>query len=128
MTSNGFNKYSGHYYGDIVRQLFVAAGVIMVLTLPFYKYILPVPSLIAVLAIIIVDVAAGLTNPRQAWVMKLDLGISLIAATVFEYHAVTGYASQLDPLFWITQGLAVIFFFALYFSIKSTRGAFLQGK
>ncbi|MEK7630987.1 MAG: hypothetical protein AAB417_03085 [Patescibacteria group bacterium] len=126
--ANGFNKYAGHYYGDVVRQLFIAGGVIMVLTLPFYKYILSVPSFIMVLAIVIIDVAAGLTNPRQAWVMKLDLGISLIAATVFEYHAVTGYETQTEPLFWITQGLAVIFFFALYFSIKSVRGAFLQGK
>lgn len=126
--TNGFSKYSYHYYGDIVRQLFIAGGVVMVLTLPFYKNVLPVPTFIAVLAIIIIDIAAGLTNPRQPWVMKLDLGISLIAATVFEYHAVTGYESQLEPLFWITQGLAVIFFFALYFSIKSARGAFLQGK
>lgn len=126
--ANGFNKYAGHYYGDIVRQLFIAGGVIMVLTLPFYKYVIPVPSFVAVLAIVIIDIAAGLTNPRQLWVMKLDLGISLMAAIVFEYHAVTGYETQTEPLFWITQGLAVIFFFALYFSIKSTRGALLQGK
>src|SRR3989344_1598200 len=69
---------------------------------------------------------AGLTNPLQKWVMALNTGISLIGLITFEYHAVTGYDNLRDPLFWINQGLAFIFFFALYYSTKTVRGAILR--
>src|SRR3989338_342757 len=119
-------RYASHYYGDIVRRLFFIAGLIMLITLSTFKQLLPVPTFVSIFAILIVGFLAGLTNPLQKWVMALNTGISLIGLTTFEYHAVIGYDNLSDPLFWINQGLAFIFFFALYYSIKTVRGAMLR--
>lgn len=119
-------RYASHYYGDIVRRLFFAAGLIMLITLSTFKQLLPVPTLVSIFAILIVGFLAGLTNPLQKWVMVLNTGISLVGLITFEYHAVTGYDNLSDPLFWVNQGLAFIFFFALYYSTKTMRGAMLR--
>jgi len=118
----------GHYYGDIVRRLFIAGGLVMVFTLPFFEHLLPGPYFISILIMLLVGVSAGLTNPTQMWAILLDLVISLFVFVIFEYHAATNYPDKTEPLYWIIQGLAVLFFFALYFSIKSTRGALLKGR
>jgi len=122
------DKYSYHYYGDVVRQLFIAAGILMAVTFPFFEHLLPGPYLVSILIILVVNIAAGLTNPRQPWVIGFDVVLSMFTFIIFEYHAVTNYPDKTDPLYWITQVIAIIFFMALYFSIKSARGAFLQGK
>lgn len=122
------NKWAPHYYGDLVRKFFFAGGLTMVITLAFYKHVLPVPSFFSIIAILVVGIAAGITNPRQKWISVLNTGISLVAFIVFEFHAVEGFDRLDDPLFLITQGLAIIFFLALYFSVKTLRGSLLQGK
>lgn len=111
-----------HYYGDIVRKLFLAAGVIILLALPFIDSLLPLPATILLLVVLATSVVAGLTNPKQLWVMVLDIAVALIGIIAFEGHAIT--RSDGDPVwvFVVDQVLALLFFFALYFSIKSLRG------
>lgn len=111
-----------HYYGDIVRKLFLWGGLIMLLTLPFFNQFLPVPAFVSMLAILVIGLVAGFTNPLQRWVMFLDIVVALVGLIAFEYHAVSQYSVIPLLLFLIDQLLAVIFFFALYFSTKTLRG------
>ena len=110
-----------HYYGDAVRKLFLAAGVIMLVALPFFNQLLPVSVTTSLLAVLVISVVAGLTNPMQRWVMVLDVLLSLAAALVFEYHGIVGYTTSPLFLFLTNQALAIIFFFALYLSVKTLR-------
>lgn len=102
-----------HYYGDIVRKLFLAAGVIMLVSLP---------ATISLLAVLAVTIVAGLTNPRQMWVMWLNAAVSLAGIVAFEYHAILSSGTDPAWLFVVDQVLALLFFFALYYSIKTLRG------
>lgn len=111
-----------HYYGDRVRQLFLVGGVIMLIGIPFFNDYLPVPAIISLSAALLVVIVAGLTNPLQRWVMFIDVPVSLIAALSFEYHAISRIGDIPWLLFGIDQILALLFFFALYFSTKTLRG------
>jgi len=115
-----------HYYGDIVRRLFIVGGMVMVVTYPFFKDRIIAPAIFSVLAIVIVGLAAGLTNPRQQWVMVLDVCISVLGLVFFEYYAITQTATFEELFFWMNQLLAAIFFAAFYYSVKTLRGSFPQ--
>ncbi|MBI1833548.1 MAG: hypothetical protein HYR90_01855 [Candidatus Andersenbacteria bacterium] len=111
-----------HYYGDTVRRLFVAAGIVILVALPFFNDVLPVPTFISLLALLVVNIVAGLTNPMQRWIMFFDVIVSILALLSFEYHAISRYNDIPLALFATDQLLTIIFFFALYYSVKSLRG------
>ncbi|OGF51742.1 hypothetical protein A3H04_02135 [Candidatus Giovannonibacteria bacterium RIFCSPLOWO2_12_FULL_43_11c] len=115
-----------HYYGDIVRKLFVSGDAIMILTYPFFMDRIFFSTSISIFVIVSVGVIAGFLNPRQKWANILTFIISVVALSVFEYHAVTALSGEnknsFDLFFWINQILAIIFFFALYYSAKTIRG------
>ncbi|MEK7576851.1 MAG: hypothetical protein AAB482_04130 [Patescibacteria group bacterium] len=117
-----------HYYGNIIRRLFIVAGIVMLVGNSWLKVLLPVPTFISVLAILLVGIAAGITNPLQKWAMMLNAGIASVLFVVFEYRAIIKYNEVNDPLFLITEGLAIIFFFALYYSTKTVRAIYLKEK
>ena len=112
-----------HYYGDIVRRLFLIAAVLMLITMPFFKDWIFFPTHISVLAVVILALASGFTAPRQTWVYALDLIVSVIGVLVFGFIAVE--KSGVYPLNFIMDNLvlAVLFLVALYFSAKTIRGA-----
>lgn len=115
-----------HYYGDAIRILFLVAGVIMILTLPFFKNLIPMPVFFSVLALVIIATAAGLTSPTKRGVMILNVFVSLVAFSIFEYYAITQYGT-VDPIFFFSnQALAIVFFFTLYYSTKTLRGHFAE--
>jgi hypothetical protein len=104
------DHFGWHYYGDIVRRLFLTAGVIMLITLPVLTTLLPVQSYVSLLIII-----------------AMNTVISAVGMFFYEYYAVTGYflpeGTPHGTLFTLTnQVLAIIFFFAIYYSSKSVRG------
>ena len=117
-----------HYYGDVVRRLFLVAAIIMLVTLPFFNDRLPISSNLSLLIIVVLAIFAGATNPVKIMLAVIDVMVSIIGAAAFEYYAVQFYItfSPGDFLFWINQGLAVIFIFALYFSTKTLRGMLLD--
>lgn len=117
-----------HYYGDVVRFLFLLAAVIMLITLPFLNPNLPVPLIMSILIILTIGLVAGVTNPLQKNTSVITTGISSIALVVFEYYAVTTYlaSSFTSLLFIVNQTLAVIFLFALYYSTKTLRAKLIE--
>ncbi|TSC82550.1 MAG: Uncharacterized protein G01um101419_556 [Parcubacteria group bacterium Gr01-1014_19] len=113
-----------HYYGDDIRKIFVGVGVVMLLALPFFNNILPVPAFISIISILVISLAAGLTNPRKQWTAIINTIASVIGLAVFEYYAVdaaTRY-SESSALFFVNQVIALAFFLALYLSTKTWRG------
>jgi len=116
-----------HYYGDLVRALFLLVGIIMLITLPLFKEIIPFPFYISIFSIILINVFAGLTNPNQLIVILLDNLISLSGLVVFEFFAIKSILNNSSNLFYlVNQLLAVVLFFALYYSIKSLRGFLIK--
>lgn len=117
-----------HYYGDTVRKLFLAGGLIMLLMLPFVHDRLPVSFVTSILIILAIDIFAGVTNPAWEWISIIDTAISLVGFLIFSYYAVTIYIQHgaWDILFWTNGILWLIFFFALYFATKTLRGKFTQ--
>lgn len=83
------------------------------------------PTFLSVLIILIIAVAAGATNPLQKPVMVFDVGVSLVAFILFEYRSVQAYGVE-NTFFLIAQSLALIFFIATYFSIKTLRGELMK--
>jgi hypothetical protein len=110
-----------HYYGDLVRKLFIVAAVFMVVTLPiFYFTDIHEPLAFSLGAIVILGVAAGLTSPGILLSVAINLCISIVGFFFFEYYAVR--ASLYSPFFFTNQILALLFLIALYYSIKTLRG------
>jgi hypothetical protein len=116
-----------HYYGDIVRKLFIAAGLIMAVTLPFFQNFIPEPIFLSILSILLVTFFAGTTNPRQRWTIVLDACVAAVGLAVFEYYAVTNYGSSHEWIFWTNQLISLIFLFSFYFASKTLRSMFLFG-
>ncbi|MDO8466816.1 MAG: hypothetical protein Q7S83_01610 [bacterium] len=117
-----------HYYGDDVRKIFVGSGVVMLLTLPFFNNLLPVNAFVSIFTILVVSIAAGLTNPRKSWTAALNMGASILGLATFEYYAVDAasrYGGE-SALFLVNQFLALAFFLALYLSTKTLRGMWLS--
>lgn len=122
-----FQKFPTHYYGDIVRKLFILAGAIMIIGTPFFKDEIAVPLVFPALAVVAFALIAGITNPRDRWAAMVNVAASAISLVVFEAFALGNYQETRNAgsgFFVATQALAIIFFFALYFSTKTLRGRF----
>ncbi len=107
------------YYGDVVRKLFVAGAVIMLLTYPYFSTVLPQSSSIMILGIVILAILAGLTKPKRHWTIATDIIVSFVALIYFENHAIEFAKTNLTALFVTDQALTIIFIVALYFGAKT---------
>ena len=105
-----------HYYGDYVRRLFLVAGIIMLLALPFLYSNISIPILLSTFAILAITFLAGFTNPKQKKVAYFNAGASVVGFIVFEYYSVVAYSESgaISLFLFINQVLAMIFFFAMY--------------
>lgn len=114
-----------HYYGDTVRILFVVCAV-LIIAAQFIGSAFLTP-MAAVIAAVILAVAAGLTNPVQAWTHTLNSIIAALGAILCGYislaHFEAGEGLINESLVLI---LALVFLVALYLSIKTLRGALMR--
>jgi uncharacterized membrane protein len=123
-------KYAlSHYYGDVVRYLFLAGGILMLITLPMFQPIIGIPTIVSVISIAVLGIAAGLTNPKLSSSATANFLISAIGFVVFAYNAVQAYQNPeaTDKFLLTTVLLGLIFLFALYFSMKTLRAHMLSG-
>ena len=112
-----------NYYGDIVRGLFVAADVIILLTLPFFYNKLHVPITIPIAGVIISGLAAGFTSARFKWTLVVNTLIAVLALAILEYCALMNYRSPSMSVmyFFINQILVLLYSFDLYYSVQTLR-------
>ena len=121
------DHFGWHYYGDTVRRLFLAGGIIMLVTLPLFTNLLPTTTSVSVLIVLVLGFVAGLVSPAHRTVVVINTIVAGIGMFFYEYYAVTGYflpdgTAYKDLFVFTNQVLAIIFFFALYYSSKSVRG------
>lgn len=117
-----------HYYGDIVRFLFMCAALVMVVGLPIVSNYIYLPTWVSVLGILVLGLAAGFTNPRQIWDAGANVVISSVGFFLFDLFTVESYIDiNLHTKFFVANiVLATIFLFATYFSVKTVRGLLLR--
>lgn len=115
-----------HYYGDIVRIIFVLAAVVVGLIAPLGGSI-SVGLLIAMPIVLVLIVLAGFTNPHSTSVMVLDTIAAALGMAIAEIFAIAAFGSK-DMLTFLTfELLSVMMLVALYFSAKNVRAA-MMGK
>lgn len=116
-----------HYYGDYVRQIFIASAVIMAVALPLWGSLLPnFPIIVEVTMIVVLVALAGLTSPRSKLIMTINALLSGIGAILLEYAAITNYSSDSFMIFTAREAAAILLLFALYFSVKTIRAMSLK--
>lgn len=127
-TQNTQNKVPmSHYYGDIVRLIFVAASVVTLLGFPTVTKQLGVPVVFVALGLLILIIAAGISNPIQKQSLIINVFVSFLGLISFIFLSTRMRELSVSGfLFVLNQLLAVAFIFAIYFSIKSLRGFLLE--
>lgn len=111
-----------HYYGDIVRQLLLAAAALMLVSAPFYASNLQVQLPIIVLAALVLVCFAAFTSPRAWRILIADMVIAGVGMALFEIWALSNYQEISLAQTVFRQAIALIFLFAFYFAGKTFRG------
>ena len=109
-----------HYYGDIVRMLFVGIAVVIGLCIPFLAD-RHLGVVIGVPFVVVLILLAGLTNPRGRIVLLADLIVSIIGIFFSEVTAISAYDVQAWGWLAILEFVAMLFFVTAYFSVKTVR-------
>jgi len=115
-----------HYYGDTVRQLFLAGGILILISMPIYNNVLPLGSGVAIVLVVILALAAGITCSKERWIIIFDTIASTVLLIIFQFYSATYYVQDSFILFIVRQSIAIIFLFALYYSAKTLRAMYLH--
>ncbi len=110
-----------HYYGDTVRQLFLAGGIMILVVMPFYNNIVPMNPTIVTLFVVTIALAAAATTNTKKSIIVFDTVLSAVTLIMFETYSIVYYLNDGMFLLLIRQGIALIFLFALYYSAKTLR-------
>lgn len=120
-----------HYYGREVRGFFIVSALIMLVTLPVFNSLIPMGAFFSLLMVVVIGLLAGLLSPLSKVSIIAGTIVAMVGGIVFEYEAISTFWIIDSPIRWwffaVNQLLAVLFFFALYYSGKTLRGVFLTG-
>lgn len=115
-----------HYYGDVIRQLFVAGAVVMLVAAPFYTEDLRMQFPLILLGAIVFVGLAALTNPHNKGVIIADAIAAGVAVFLYETWAFFDYTSSTWFEFGLREIIALNFMAAFYFSLKTLRAMLLR--
>jgi hypothetical protein len=110
-----------HYYGDAARMLLVIAAGLMLIASPWYGDNLRVEFPFELVGALIAIACAGLTDPRIRIFSFADLLVAGVGVAVYAMWGVAEYGTINPIAFVLRLAIAVIFMFAFYFSVKTTR-------
>lgn len=119
-----------HYYGDKVRQLFIATAVLSFVVMPLWGDLLPFVGIIPqVGAGLLLVLLAGFTSARNVLVMIANATVSAVSILLLESTAIAlqNTGTYKMELFLAREFGVLLMLGALYFSIKTVR-AQLSGK
>lgn len=112
-----------HYYGNIVRVIFIISAAYLLFGLPSMTELFQIPVIVSIIGVVVLGAAAGITNPAKKFSLQLNVFISLIFLAGFAYLAWFGYDNGFGMDVQIANQIAAVAFLAAsYFSIKSLRG------
>lgn len=114
------------YYTRATQSVFIVAGILMLVTFPYFfkKF---EPSTLAILAVIVLlAISAGLSASGSYLAKRMNVLIAVVACALSMYRAVTLFFNGTEePVmifsFWVLQILSLLFFFAIYFSIRAVK-------
>lgn len=98
---------------------FMFAGVILLLTTPFFFDFIPVPAELVVVTLLFLGLLASIADMESKTTSFIGLAVSVIAFSVFEFMAMSAYphmsTENWHVNFWflVNQILALNFFFAI---------------
>ena len=112
-----------HYHGDTVRILFVCAAVLVFLT-QFVGTKLPFSTGALMFIIVVLVVAAGITNPVQHWIHWVNTIISIFGLLIFGGLALARIGTREDIFSQsgLVAILAIVFLATLYLGTRTLRG------
>lgn len=115
-----------HYYGDTVRQLLLAAATAILIGAPFYAQNIRAELPFYVIVPLALVCLAAFTSPRNKNILIVDTIVAAAGMLYFEIWALSSY--EMDPLLAVglRQGIALLFFFALYFGGKTLRARIVE--
>ncbi len=113
------------YFGNQVSRLLLVAGLLIIVTHPFFKSSLSSTFLpITLLSVVVLVFLAGFTSSKYKWIMFVDIGASAVGFIVFSYQAIVTYNndSTYYAFFLINLVISLLFLFAFYFGVKTIKG------
>lgn len=119
-----------HYYGDKVRQYFIAAAVLSFIGMPLWGKLLPfLGTLPQVGAALLLIFLAGFTSPRNTLLMVANATVAAVSILLLESTAIIyeGLGAHPTELFFAREVAVLLLIGALYYSIKTVR-AQMSGK
>lgn len=107
--------------GIAVEQLLLYAGLVMVLTLPYFTTtkLVPVDQYLATTIIIILSVLAGFYSRFKPVVVGFNILVSIIATFIFELVAIRSFQAHQIDFFLVNILLTGLFYTALYANSKA---------
>lgn len=108
-------------YSALIRYIYLAMGVILLLSTAFLKYELPFPSIFPFIIILALIISAGLTTPGLKMVMISDFFVALITFIIFGWQVFVSYNTPGMVFFWTSLMLSLLAMCALYFSTRTLR-------
>lgn len=113
-----------HYYGDYVRQLFILAGILMLIFSPFLAATNPAVLPFEIGGAIVTVILAALTSPINKLAMVANAIVSVIGVITYEMLALAAFFDGRMIVFIEREAIVLIFLLALYFSVKTARNMF----
>jgi len=117
-----------HYYGNAIRGLFLAVGLLLLVATALDKELLNLYLRVGVFLVLVLTLLAGFTSPRIRSLIWAEVIVSAVLFVLFEY-AVIEYLTTHDTLgfiFFLRQAIALAALGALYYSTKTLRGYVLR--
>ncbi len=116
----------GDYYSKATQSIFIVAGILMVFTFPYFFKEFD-PTALGILAVmVLLAILAGMAQTGGEIAKKLNVLIAVVAFVLSAFRAMSIFFNGVqEPLmifsFWILQILSLLFFLAIYFSIRASR-------
>ncbi len=114
------------YYSRATQSVFIVAGILMLVTFPYFFKQFEFGTFAVLAIIVLLAIGAGLAGAISSAARRLNIAIAVLACAISSYKGMTVFFNGVEePLaifsFWVMQILSLLFFFAIYFSIKASR-------
>ncbi len=119
-------KNTPDYYSRATQSVFIVAGILMLVTFPYFFKQFEFGTFAILAVIVLVAIGAGWATGSNLMTRKLNVLIAIAGCAIASFKAVSLFFNGVEePLaifsFWVLQLLSLLFFFAIYFSIKASR-------
>lgn len=111
-------------HNENVKFYFVLAGVVMLLTTPFFSNFIPFPVIFVIIGLLIFALLGSIADMESRVTSLLALIVAAVCFAVFEFMAIMAYPHMstedwhVNTWFVVNQLLALNFFFAIHGSAR----------